>query len=132
MVWVPPVPVVVEYTVVQALALADSWTWNAVAQAASHCRTTWVIVGVAPRSTWIHCGSLKALDQRVPALPSTAAPAGKAAFSLDEAVAGRPCDSSEVAALAGSTTSAVQATSARLAAASRMGLRSLRARDGAG
>ena len=26
----------------------------------------------APRSTWIHCGSLNWLDQRVPALPSTA------------------------------------------------------------
>src|SRR5689334_21283402 len=43
-----------------------------------------------PRSTVIHCGSLKALDQRVPVLPSTAAAGGKApAFSLDEVVTGR-------------------------------------------
>ena len=46
------------------------------------------MVALAPRSTWIHCGSLNALDQRVPALPSTAADAGKAAvLSEDEAVA---------------------------------------------
>jgi hypothetical protein len=31
---------------------------------------------LAPRSTWSHCGSLKALDQRVVVLPSTAADAG--------------------------------------------------------
>src|SRR5262245_34534886 len=48
------------------------------------------MVAVVPRSTWIHCGSLNALDQRVPVLPSTAAEAGKVAFSVDDAVAGRP------------------------------------------
>src|ERR1035441_2213092 len=37
---------------------------------------------VEPRSTCSHCGSLKALDQRVPRLPSTAAEAGGAAVSL--------------------------------------------------
>jgi hypothetical protein len=44
-----------------------------------------------PRSTWIHYGSENALDHRVPALPSTAAEAGVPAFSVDEAVAVRPC-----------------------------------------
>src|SRR5947209_18249304 len=46
-----------------------------------------------PRSTWSHCGSEKALDQRVPVLPSTAADAGKVAFSVEEAVAVFPWDS---------------------------------------
>src|SRR6185437_16094288 len=55
---------------------------------------------VEPRSTWSHCGSENALDQRVPVLPSTAAEAGKDAFSSDDAVAGWPCDSSVEAALA--------------------------------
>jgi len=59
-----------------------------VAYAASHCRTTWQIVWVEPRSTSSHYGSLKALDQRVPELPSTADDAGKVGFSSDEAVAG--------------------------------------------
>src|SRR6266852_2463206 len=40
-----------------------------------------------PRSTSSHCGSENALDQRVPVLPSTAAEAGKPAFSVEEAVA---------------------------------------------
>ena len=48
---------------------------------------------VAPRSTSSHCGSLNALDQRVPVLPSTAADAGNDAFSTDDAVAVLPCDS---------------------------------------
>ena len=48
------------------------------------------MAAVAPRSTWIHCGSLNALDQRVPALPSTAFAAAVPAFSVDEAVAGLP------------------------------------------
>src|SRR5258706_12790389 len=46
------------------------------------------IVAVEPRSTWIHCGSLKALDQRVPVLPSTALAQGVAAFSVEEQVTG--------------------------------------------
>jgi len=37
-----------------------------------------------------HCGSLYALDQRVPVLPSTAAEAGVPEFSVDEAEAGLP------------------------------------------
>src|SRR5258706_3998634 len=49
---------------------------------------TWPIDWVAPRSTWIHCGSLKALDQRVPVFPSTALPGTRVVFSLDEEVAG--------------------------------------------
>src|SRR6516164_751539 len=44
---------------------------------------------VLPRSTSSHCGSEKALDQRVPVFPSTAFDAGKPEFSSDEAVAGR-------------------------------------------
>ncbi len=46
------------------------------------------MVAVAPRSTWIHCGSLNALDHRVPVFPSTAADAGVVAVSVDEADAG--------------------------------------------
>jgi heme exporter protein A len=41
-----------------------------------------------PRSTWSHWGSLKALDHRVPRLPSTASAAGVPLFSVEEAVAG--------------------------------------------
>ena len=43
---------------------------------------------VAPRSTRTHCGSLNALDHRVPPLPSTAALAGNVPFSSDDASAG--------------------------------------------
>src|ERR1017187_9217782 len=42
---------------------------------------------VEPRSTSSHCGSEKALDQRVPRLPSTAFEAGEPAFSREDAVA---------------------------------------------
>src|ERR687896_2476717 len=75
--------------VVQVDPLPEVWIWKARAYAASQLSTTWQIVAGPPRSTWSHCGSLKALDQRVPALPSTAAAAGVPAFSADEAVAGR-------------------------------------------
>src|SRR6266704_2103228 len=54
----------------------------------------------APRSTCSHCGSLNALDHRVAALPSTAAAAGKAGCSTDEAVTGLPWDSGASSALA--------------------------------
>src|SRR6201985_3251007 len=40
-----------------------------------------------PRSTSSHCGSENAEDHLVPGLPSTAADAGKVAFSVEEAVA---------------------------------------------
>ena len=63
--------------------LPEVWIWYAVAYAASQFRATRVIVCVEPRSTWIHCGSLKALDQRVPVLPSVAPLAGVPAFSVD-------------------------------------------------
>src|SRR5713101_8958453 len=84
---VPPVPVVVEKIEVQVVPSGDVWIWNALPYAASHCRTTWVIEALEPRSTSSHCGSENALDQRVPVLPSTAAEAGKPAFSVEEAVA---------------------------------------------
>src|SRR5687767_12852372 len=58
----------------------------------------------APRSTRIHWGSAAALDQRVPALPSTAAEAGVPPFSVEEAVTGLPWDSSSGAAEAGEVT----------------------------
>src|SRR5207302_8804491 len=44
-----------------------------------------------PRSTSSHCGSEKALDQRVPVVPSSALEAGKLAFSVEDAVAVLPC-----------------------------------------
>ncbi len=66
----------------------EVWTWYALAYAASQVRTTEVMVSVAPRSTWSHCGSAAAEDQRVPVLPSTAAEAGVPPFSVEEAVCG--------------------------------------------
>ena len=87
-VWMPPVPVVVEKIVVQVAASGEVWIWNAVAYAASQFSVTWQIDWLDPRSTWSHCGSEKALDQRVPVLPSTAFDAGSEAFSSDDAVAG--------------------------------------------
>src|SRR5690242_2022576 len=74
--------------VVQVEPSGEVWIWNAVAYAASHCRTTWQMLLLEPRSTCSHCGSENALDQRVPVFPSTAAEAGKPAFSVDDAVAG--------------------------------------------
>src|SRR4051794_15839300 len=77
------------------------------------------MVAVAPRSTCSHCGSLNALDQRVPVSPSTAAAADEAAFSEEEAVAVLPCDSRVSAAWAGriGTKSSREATSAVTTAA---------------
>src|SRR5436190_11719408 len=46
------------------------------------------MVCVEPRSTWSHCGSLKALPQRVVVFPSTALPASNPAASTEDAVAG--------------------------------------------
>src|SRR5690349_1495983 len=86
---------------VHVVPSGDVWIWNAVAYAVSQLRTTWLIVADAPRSTCSHCGSLNALDQRVPVLPSTALDAGLPAFSVDDAVAGLPCDSRVPAAAAG-------------------------------
>src|SRR5262245_22346997 len=100
------------------VAEPDTWIWNAVAYAASQFRTTWLTVAVAPRSTWIHCGSEKALDQRVPVLPSTAAEAGNTAFSVDEAVAVLPWEISGSAALAEvATTASIEANIAPTTAA---------------
>src|ERR1017187_6042564 len=73
---------------VQVDPSGEVWIWNAVAYAVSQFRVTWQIDWVEPRSTCSHCGSLKALDQRVPRLPSTAAEAGGPAFSVEDAVAG--------------------------------------------
>ncbi|BCB91384.1 hypothetical protein Psuf_086970 [Phytohabitans suffuscus] len=61
---------------VHVVPLVEVWSWYADAYAASQRSTTWLIVAVVPRSIWIHCGSLNADAQRVPALPSTAALAG--------------------------------------------------------
>src|ERR1017187_10498752 len=73
--------------VVQVDPSGEIWIWNALPYAVSQSRMTWQIDWVEPRSTSSHCGSEKALDQRVPRLPSTAADAGKLAFSSEEAVA---------------------------------------------
>src|SRR5262245_48441051 len=86
-VWVPPVPVVVEKMVVQVELSVEVWIWNDLPYAASHCKTTWQTACAEPRSTSSHCGSENALDQRVPAFPSTAADAGVPAFSVEDAVA---------------------------------------------
>src|SRR6266568_2456523 len=120
--------------VVQVLASAETWIWYALPDAASHCKTTWQIVWVDPRSTWIHCGSLKALDQRVPALPSTAFAAGKEAFSVEEAVAGRPCARFEVPQLAAEADGAAPGSTSPAnisAAVARVSTRARRDRTGA-
>src|SRR5215472_15346257 len=88
-VWVPPVPVVVEKIEVQVVPSLEVWIWNALPNAVSQCSVTWQMDCAEPRSTCSHCGSENALDQRVPWLPSTAFAAGKEAFSIEEAVAGR-------------------------------------------
>ncbi len=98
--WTPPVPVVVEKIVVHVLASGEVWIWNPEANAASQFSVTDVMFAVAPRSTWSHCGSLNALDQRVPVLPSVALAAGKVAFSADDAVVGLPWESRADAACA--------------------------------
>jgi hypothetical protein len=64
--WVPPVPAVVEYAVVQVLPSVESRLWYAVAKALSRCSPTWQTGSAEPRSTCSHWGSLNALDQRVP------------------------------------------------------------------
>src|SRR6266700_2469363 len=75
---------------VQFAASSETWIWKALAYAVSQLRTTWQICCELPRSTWSHCGSLKADDHRVPVFPSTALEAGREEFSSDEAVAGLP------------------------------------------
>src|SRR6202000_1860180 len=97
----PPVPVVVLKIVVHGVPSGEVWIWNAEPNAASQLSTTWLTDAVAPRSTWIHCGSANALDQRVPVLPSVALLAGKVAFSREDAVVGLPWDSRVGAACAG-------------------------------
>ena len=99
----PPVPAVVVWTVVQAVPSAEVWIVKARAYAPSQFRTTRLIAADEPRSTWIHCGSLNALDHRVPGLPSTAAEAGVPAPSVDDASTGRPWDSRGSAARADRT-----------------------------
>src|SRR5256885_17215661 len=79
--------------VVHAVPSGDVWSWNALPYAASQLSTTWLMACVPPRSTWIHCGSLNPLDQRVPVFPSTAFAGPRPAFSLDDEVAGWPWDS---------------------------------------
>src|SRR5712691_1996825 len=78
---------------VQFVLSLETWIWNAVAEAVSHCKTTWLTVAVDPRSTCSHCGSENTLDQRVPVLPSVAAEAAVPAFSAEGAVVGWPWDS---------------------------------------
>ena len=53
----------------------DTWIWNAEAYAVSQSRLALQIWVWDPRSTSSHCGSLYALSQRVPGLPSVAADA---------------------------------------------------------
>src|SRR5947209_7293017 len=79
--------------VLHVVASVDVWIWNALAYAVSQFSTTRLMEWVEPRSTWIHCGSLNALDHRVPVLPSVAALAGYAPLSVEDAVVGLPWDS---------------------------------------
>src|ERR687895_2090771 len=104
---------------VHDVPLPEVWSWKARPYAASQRSTIWLMAAVTPRSTWSHCGSLNVLDQRVPVLPSTAADAGVPAFSTDDAVAGRPCDSSVAASASGGDGTATTAVAASTPAASR-------------
>src|ERR1035438_1437681 len=72
---------------VQVVPPGEVWIWNALPYAVSQFKVTWQIDWVEPRSTSSHCGSEKALDQRVPRFPSTASAAVKLAFSSEDAVA---------------------------------------------
>src|SRR5260370_250743 len=114
-VWMPPVPVVVEKIEVQFVPSGDVWIWNALPYAVSQFSVTWQIDWLDPRSTCSHCGSENALDQRVFGFPSTAFAAGNVAFSVDDAVAGLPCDSRVDAALARPDGPATKARAARRA-----------------
>src|SRR3954471_15380866 len=76
--------------VVQLVPSGEVWIWYALPYAASQFSVTLVRLYDCPRSTCSHCGSLKALDQRVLRLPSVAAEAGVPAFSVDDAVVGLP------------------------------------------
>src|ERR1700730_3953293 len=87
-VWLPPVPVVVEKMLVHVVLSVEVWIWNALPYAVSQFRVTWQMAWDEPRSTSSHCGSEKALDQRVPVLPSTASAAGVAALSVEAAGGG--------------------------------------------
>jgi hypothetical protein len=58
-------------------------------------------VWLDPRSIRSHWLSEKLLAQRVPLSPSTAAPAGNAALSTEDASVGRPWDNRVSAACAG-------------------------------
>src|SRR6202035_363684 len=78
----------VEKMLVHVVLSVEVWIWKALPYAVSQFRVTWQMVWVEPRSTSSHCGSERALDQRVPRLPSTAFDAGNVAFSSEDAVAG--------------------------------------------
>jgi hypothetical protein len=86
----PPSPVVVEKMLVQFEPSGDTWIWYARPNAASQLSVTWLMLYDWPRSTWIHCGSLKPLDHRVPVLPSVAFAGPRLAFSTEDAVVGFP------------------------------------------
>src|SRR3954452_10101219 len=83
---VPPSPVVGEEIVVQFVPSLEVWIWYALAYAASQVSVTLLRLYDWPRSTCSHCGSLNALDHRVPGRPSVAADAGVPAFSVEDAV----------------------------------------------
>ena len=70
----------------QFVPSVEVWIPKALPAAVSQFSTIWLMVCVAPRSTCTHCGSLNALDHRVPALPSTAFGARKLPFSVEDAV----------------------------------------------
>ena len=108
------------------MAFGEVWIWKARPYAPSQCRTTWVMVAVAPRSTWIHWGSLNWLDQRVPVLPSTAFAAPTSAPSCDEAVAGLPWERRVSAAPAWVMPATVRPSAVASAATKTVSLRRLR------
>src|SRR5204863_9235598 len=88
-----PVPGVLTYATVHGPpALLDTCIWYALAYATSQVSFTRVIGCTEPRSICIHCGSEKALDQRVPRLPSTAYCDPRFGASIAEEVVGFPCE----------------------------------------
>jgi hypothetical protein len=90
----------VPVALVKVVPLVENWTVKAVAYAASQFSFTLLTAVAAPRSTCSHWAAAKALDQRVPVLPSVAADAGVPSHSTDEAVVGLPWERTTSAASA--------------------------------
>src|SRR3954468_10772608 len=100
MVCSPALPRNVPVALAKVVPSLENCTVKAVAYAASQFSFTLLTAVGAPRSTCSHWAAAKALDQRVPVLPSVAAEAGVPAHSTDDAVVGLPWETTTSAASA--------------------------------